>query len=296
MLMAAGLGTRLRPFTDERTKALMPVMGIPVAQFALDLAAGAGVTRVVANVHHRAEETVKGLRALDRGSASLEISDESAELLGSAGGYRKALPLLGGTFIALNADVLCNVDLHALYRAHKRLRARWNVALTLAVFRHAPAGEKYRRIVVDTETGLVRELVMQAEESPPFWAGVAVIEPEALDGVPEGKPGEFVPLVLKPMIERAKVGAYVTQGHWHDIGSPELWLRTHLALIAGLETGAIPRAWRLRIESAAHRLAQGTWVANPGFPRAVFGPEGVMYGPGQAPGRGIGFSGTWLAL
>jgi MurNAc alpha-1-phosphate uridylyltransferase len=313
MLMAAGLGTRLRPFTESRTKALIPVLGVPVAQFALDLAVQAGVRNCVANVHHQPEQTRSGLLALDRGGASLELSDESSQLLGSAGGYKKALPLLGGTFFALNADVLCDVDLGALFRAHQRLRARYGVSLTLAVLRKAPAGEKYRRIVVDPSSELVTELVMQAEEEPPFWSGVAVVEPEALSGVPDG-PAEFIPTVLKPAIERRQAGAYLFSGHWHDVGSPELWLRAHLKLISGLEDGALPAMWRRRIERVSKRLTQGQWMSaktvrvdNAGWTGpcywggggpspASLGPEAVLYGPARGSGRGIGFGGEWVPL
>src|SRR5690348_6687584 len=86
MIMAAGLGTRLRPFTDMRTKALLPVLGIPVAQFTIDSLAKAGVSSVVLNVHHRANETRSGLLGLDRANLKMEVSDESQSLLGSAGG------------------------------------------------------------------------------------------------------------------------------------------------------------------------------------------------------------------
>jgi MurNAc alpha-1-phosphate uridylyltransferase len=317
MLMAAGLGTRLRPFTEMCTKALVPVMGVPVAQFAVDLLVRGGVKNLVANIHHRPEQARSGLEALDRGKASLAISDESAQLLGSAGGYRKALPLLGsGPFFALNADVLCDVDLDALFHAHQRLRARSGVALTLAVLRQAPPGEKYRRIVVDPASSLVTGVQMDPEESPPFWAGVAVLEPEALAGVPDG-PAEFIPSILKPALERGKVGAHLFSGAWFDVGSPELWLRAHLALIDGLETGAIPRDWRTRIERSSHRLAQGQWVSNharrvdnggwegPCYfggetkdaPR-MLGPEAVLYGraPEGKLARGIAYGGEAIEL
>jgi MurNAc alpha-1-phosphate uridylyltransferase len=321
MLMAAGLGTRLRPFTLHEPKALLPVMGVPVAAFAVDSATRAGVQRIVANVHHLAERARAGLKGLERGPAELRISDESALLLGSAGGYRKALPLLGpGPFFALNADVLCDVDLARLWRQHQRLRSRFGVVMTLAVLRSAPSGEKYRRIAVDPATSLVTELVMTPEENPPFWAGVAVIEPEALSGVPEDQPAEFVPLVLRPAIESGRVGALVTSGQWHDIGSPELWLRTHLRLIGALETGALSAGWRRLIERRASRVESLQWVtrggripaqaagewAGPCFwdgkgqaPRR-FGPEAVLYGDAPSGrdvlGRGIGIAGVWAEL
>src|SRR4051794_13663614 len=103
MLMAAGRGTRLRPFTDLAPKPLLPLLGVPMAQFAVDALAQAGVPRIVANIHHHAAATRAGFAALDLAGTELVFSDESAELLGSAGGIQKASPLLGeGPFFLMN--------------------------------------------------------------------------------------------------------------------------------------------------------------------------------------------------
>src|SRR4051794_34692208 len=93
MIMAAGVGSRLRPFTDLKAKALLPVLGIPVIQFQMDSLVHSGVSRLVVNVHHHAVSTQEGLQSLDRGASALQTSDESGLLLGSAGGIRNALPL-----------------------------------------------------------------------------------------------------------------------------------------------------------------------------------------------------------
>src|SRR4051812_48037749 len=109
MLMAAGLGTRLRPFTDRYSKPMLPLLGSPMAAFAYDAVRAAGVEKVVANVHHLAAATEAGLFALrEPGGPRIEISDESSLLLGSAGGLRQAAPKLGGPFFLVNGDVLCS--------------------------------------------------------------------------------------------------------------------------------------------------------------------------------------------
>ena len=260
MLMAAGLGTRLRPFTDQVPKALLPVMGVPMAQFALDSLARAGVTRVVANVHHLAPIARAGLLALER-PASMEIiiSDESGLLLGSAGGLREALPYFGGEpFYLVNADVICDVDLAALGRAHLRRRTQWGAALTLAVCPQAPPGSAYREILVDPAEGRVIGFAPHAHERP-FFIGSAVIEPDALARVPREGAAEFVPTILEPAIAEGRACAALTRPRWHDVGSPALWLDAHLALIEALETGALSRGLRERIESRARRLADRVW-------------------------------------
>ncbi len=321
MLMAAGLGTRLRPFTELVPKALMPVMGVPVAQFALDSIAQAGVTKTVVNIHHHAERARAGFLSLERGGADramdLVISDESSQLLGSAGGLRKALPELDGEpFFLVNADVLCDIDLGALARKHEELRNRWNVALTLAVFPEPPTTGKYREIYLDPESGLVTGFSPDLRTGRPFFIGSAVLEHDALRDVPMSGPSEFVPTILEPMIREKRVGFHLVRGAWKDIGSPELWLDAHLYLIRAMETGRLSERWRRRVESANHRVANEIWIsrlargarpsnwAGPCYfsgSRAPlnFGPSAVLYGDapnGAELSCGIGLGGQWVSV
>lgn len=317
MLMAAGLGTRLRPFTDLVPKALMPVMGIPVAQFALDSIAQAGVKKTVVNIHHHATEAREGFLRLERGDMELVISDESGLLLGSAGGLRKAEPLFEGEpFFLVNADVLCDINLSALARRHEELRNRWNVALTLAVFPEPPTTGKYREIYLDHERGLVSGFSPDLRTGRPFFIGSAVLEHDALRDVPMSGPSEFVPTILEPMIREKRVGFHLVRGAWKDIGSPELWLDSHLFLIRALETGHLMDRWRKRIESVNRRLANEIWVSNSvrhasamnwagpcyfsgeSAPSAL-GSLAVLYGKspeGVTLTSGIGLGGKWAAL
>lgn len=323
MLMAAGLGTRLRPFTRHEPKALFPLLGVPVAQFALDSLARAGVRTVVANTHHMAERARAGLGRLDAGGAALLISDESDLLLGSAGGLRKALPRFGSDpFFLVNSDVLSDVDLGALASAHERLRARWGVTLTLAVFERGPGNGRYRELVLERASGLIRGL-RELAFGKPFFIGSAVIEPEALSQVPQGGPAEFVPSILEPAIQAGKAGFHACSGVWKDIGSPALWLDAHLHLLRALERGTLHRAWRLRLERVNRRIGQEIWVSK-GSPRLIrgsewagpsywdgrrseivhvpcraLGPRAVLYGSVPESGHlesGIGFQGEWVQI
>ena len=324
MLMAAGLGTRLRPFTDLEPKALIPLMGVPIAQFAVDSLARAGVERIVANIHHQAERARAGFERMDRGAAELILSDESALLLGSSGGIRKALPhFRNEPFFLVNADVLSETDLTALARTHERMRDRWGATLTLAVHPAGPPPGKYREILLDARTGLIRGLG-ELESARPFFIGSAVIEPQAVKDLPEDKSSEFVPNVLLPAIKEGKAAFHLTSGVWKDIGAPELWLDAHLYLLRALETGRLPQSWRRRIEKRSRRIAQETWVSNrsplwinttrwngpcywsiglPGsdcdVPPRELGPEAVLYGSAHRDDklvRGIGFGGTWVKI
>ncbi len=318
MLMAAGLGTRLRPFTDLLPKPLLPVMGIPTAQFAVDSLRAAGVRQVVANVHHLAERAAAGLHALEWGSIQLEVSDESARRLGSAGGIRKARSTLGSEpFFLLNADVLCDVDLARLADRHHELRSRCGALLTLAVFERGPVGGKYREIHVDGSSGMIEGLG-QLAEGKPFYVGAAVLEPELIAAVPPDQPADFVAQVLTPVIALRKAGAYLSNGTWHDMGSPKFWLDTHISLIHGLEKGEVPRPWEDRLNATNERVSPGVWMRGGSYAATArnwkgpcywspdlssseaaapgeMGPGSVLYGaaPSGKVGSGIGFGGLW---
>ncbi len=103
MLLAAGLGTRMRPLTDHLPKPLVPVAGKPMIDYLLDALEGAGIRNLTANVHYLADLLEAHLHS--RQNFSLTISDERGKLMDSGGGVKKALPSLGGNpFLILNAD------------------------------------------------------------------------------------------------------------------------------------------------------------------------------------------------
>ncbi len=317
MIMAAGLGTRLRPFTYDTPKPLLPLLGVPMLQFAMDALSWSGmpIRRLVMNHSHLSKELRVGAEQLSYGKMELSLSDESDLLLGGAGGLRKALPTLGlsSPFFVMNADVLCALDLAALADTHFRLRAAYGTTLTMAIHRKSPGKGAYRTIHTEptfqcgSNSGLIRRLGTPLQATP-FYSGVAVIEPEAISHLPEGRELEFVPEILERAITAGTAGAHLFEGEWMDIGSPELWLDAHLDLIKKLETGQLPELWRKRIELASVRTAEGVWEARSNqvwsgappvmTPSAYFqgshadakawlqiGPNAVVYGsppPGQS--------------
>lgn len=260
MLMAAGLGTRLKPFTDLVPKPMLPLMGVPMAQFAVDMLAQAQVENIVANIHHLPELSKEGFKSLELPqSCKIQISDESQLLLGSAGGAKKALPLLGaGPFYWVNADVLCEVDLEELKKRHFELKEKFGVHLTITVFPEGPEPGAYREILYNDQ-GLVTGLTEPVKKRP-FFASVAIVEPEALAGVPSG-PAEFVPTIFLPAILAQKAGVYLASGAWSDVGSPALWYETHIKLMDQIEKGQCPKLWQTRIEKQSHRLASSIWAS-----------------------------------
>lgn len=330
MVMAAGLGTRLRPFTEKTAKPLLPLMGVPMAQYALDLLKRASVSKIVANVHHLASASSQALRFLDS-AAPVEISDESALLLGSAGGLAKAMPAFEGKpFYLLNADTICNAHLQDLAKHHLLLKHQFGVRLTMLVFTKAPGNGSYTEILVDDRRSLIRG-IGEKRVGRRLYAGIAVIEPSALAGVDPAAPSEFMKEILEPAFRAGKAGAYLVDNsaefenaRWFDIGSPELWHQAHLDWMRLYEEGALPNLWTERVLKANRRLAPNLWVSNrapeafdfskwraPAYwapdgadatPPERLSPRTVLYGRSPFSGAtetapaGIGYRGLWKTL
>ena len=120
MIFAAGLGTRLKPFTDHCPKAMVEVAGRPMIAHQLQKLRNAGFRRVVINVHHYAEQIIGYVTANNGFGLDVAFSDERGQLLDTGGGIRKALPLFDADSPVLihNVDIFSNADLAGLYKAH----------------------------------------------------------------------------------------------------------------------------------------------------------------------------------
>lgn len=125
MIFAAGLGTRLKPYTDDRPKAMVEVDGLPMIAHQLLRLQAAGFRRVVINVHHYAQQIIDYVTANAHFGLDIAFSDESGHLLDTGGGIRKALPLFEADRPVLihNVDIFSNADLAGLYREHSESQA-----------------------------------------------------------------------------------------------------------------------------------------------------------------------------
>lgn len=120
MIFAAGIGSRLKPLTDERPKALIPLNGKPMLEHIILKLKAAGFHHVIINIHHFGEQIIDFLTANDNFGLNIQISDERDYLLDTGGGIKKAISFLQGEepFLVHNVDIISNVDLRALYDYH----------------------------------------------------------------------------------------------------------------------------------------------------------------------------------
>ena len=131
MILAAGLGTRFKPWTDRHPKALAPVNGKSLLQRNIEYLRQYGISEVVVNVHHFAGQVIEALTANNGWGCRFSISDETAEVLETGGGLKKARPFLEDTpFVLMNVDILTDMDLSALIADHFRHRPLATLAVT----------------------------------------------------------------------------------------------------------------------------------------------------------------------
>jgi MurNAc alpha-1-phosphate uridylyltransferase len=253
MVLGAGLGTRLRPFTDRLPKPLFPVLGVPCVEFALRTLSEAGVRDVAVNVHAHADQLERWLHAHGTPGLRLAISDERKLLLGSAGGFRRALDLIPGErFISMNADVIHLTSIEDLAATHEKRRLDHGIWMTLVLNRGRAleaAEGAYREILVDEASSLITGFG-EKKTGVPFYSGTAVFEKSAFSALKPGVPAEFVPEVLEPAIRQGKVAFVFSEDLWIDIGSPELWLRAQDHLRQAILDQRVPESLRIRLEHA----------------------------------------------
>ena len=222
-VLAAGLGTRLRPLTELLPKPLVPIFHKPLLTFALDSLLAAGVGSVALNTHHLPQKFTDqfGSDHSYRGH-SLQFFHEP-RLLDTGGGIRNARGALGSSsFFLYNGDILADLPLADLLVEH---RASGALATLLLRDEGGVANVRF-----DTMSGRVMDFrgAMGVEEGvATVYCGVAVFEPEILDWIPEG-PFSIIDALVNAMRAGEKVGGMlVKRGLWIDIGTPEAYLQAH---------------------------------------------------------------------
>lgn len=218
MVLAAGLGTRMRPLTYERPKALVEVGGRALIDHVLDRLAEAGVTTAVVNVHHMADQMEAHLAR--RTAPRVLISDERDELLDSGGGIQKARPMLGDApiFVA-NIDSLW---VEGATPALESLKAAWDPGRMDCALLLVPRGqgigfEGPRGFFMDSEGRLTHS----AEPEPPTPyanVGFQILKPQVLDGGPQGA-FSLVP-IWRELSARGRLYGAVMDGFWMHVGDP----------------------------------------------------------------------------
>jgi NDP-sugar pyrophosphorylase family protein len=265
LVLTAGLGTRLRPLTLVRAKPAVPIAGEPLVRHIIRWLRGAGISDLVLNLHHLPETITSVVGDGSDLDVRVRYSWEQPTVLGSAGGPRRALPVIGqragqrggGTFLIVNGDTLTDVDLPALIAAHEASDALVTMAL---VPNDQP--QKYGGAVLDAEsrvTGFVRAgtrlgAARFGAAASYHFVGVQVAEAAAFDALPDDRPSNSVGDVYDRLIAQqpGSIRGFVTHAAFWDVGTVADYWNSSAAL--GGSIGARGRNTRVapsaRIESS----------------------------------------------
>ncbi len=251
-ILAAGLGTRLRPLTHLCPKTLMPVLNEPLLGVLLAQLKAAGCTGAAVNTHHLAGRVQEFLASRDSWGLELAIRHEP-EILGTGGGLRGLGKLLGHeTFLAINADILTDLDLAAIFRLHQE------DALATLVLHHRPP---YNNVWID-ETGKVVSIGSPPPRPfrPPLaYTGVQVVSPRMLERLGKEGYGDLVAVWREAIAAGEVIAGILATGHfWQDLGTPAAYLEVHRLLLKG----AAPRLAAFFPPIADPLVGQGAVVAD----------------------------------
>lgn len=224
MLFAAGLGTRLKPFTDNHPKALAPVNGKPLLEHTIRYLQRYGIYDVVVNVHHFADQIIYALAENNGYGSTYTISDERDEVLETGGGLKRAAQYFRNeeAFVVMNVDVLTNLQLDKVIVQHQSSGAM----ATLAVMQR----ESSRQLLFDDAMQLCgwlnektgeKKIVRDKEHLKPFaFSGVHVLSPAILDMPFEGK-FSIIDVYLHFAAKQNIRGYNHTGDIFLDVGKPE---------------------------------------------------------------------------
>ncbi len=254
MVLAAGLGQRMRPLTLLRAKPVLPVLGRPLAAHTLERLARAGIRDVVVNLHHLPESVTTALGTGRRFGVRIRYAHEPV-ILGTGGGPRAVRELFGGeAVLVVNGDVWFDFDLRRVVARHRASRA----SATLALRRMRP-GETYSPVVTD---GRRRILSIGGRPRPAtgtisMFTGIHLLDSRLLDKLPEGVSDSVRELYVPMLLEGAALLGVRPAGAWYDFGRPSLYRDAQLAMLRGSGPGLVAVGARVSAGAAVARSVIG---------------------------------------
>ncbi|GHU72283.1 nucleotidyltransferase [Clostridia bacterium] len=248
IIMAGGEGTRLRPLTCDLPKPMMPVLGEPVMRYALQLLRRGGLTEVGATLLYLPQRIERVFGDGKQDGVNLRYFLEKMPL-GTAGSVKLAKESIKETFVVLSGDGLTDCDLHAAIQFHKK-----RGAMASLVLKRVAQPLQYGCVVTDAD-GRVRRFIEK-----PGWdevcsdavnTGIYILEPEALEFIPDNTPYDFGRELFPRMVEEnLPLYGFIMNGYWCDIGDQNAYVQAQMDFLSGkvqLDTRVRPNTdgiWR----------------------------------------------------
>lgn len=240
MIFAAGMGTRLKPLTDEVPKALIPLNGKPMLEHIILKLKAAGFDRIIINVHHFGQQIIDFLSANNNFGIKIQISDERDYLLDTGGGIKKAAGFLQGKepFLVHNVDIISNVDVKAIYDYHLANKPLATLLVSQRETSRYLLFNEQRKLCGwrNQETGEVKSYFPDFDPkkyTEYAFGGVHVLSPEIFEWMDEWT-GKF-PIInfYLSICAKANIQAYPAEGlTLFDVGKPnslseaEKWIQS----------------------------------------------------------------------
>lgn len=233
MILAAGLGTRLRPLTNTIPKPLLPVAGTPLIVWNLLLLKRHGFREVVINLHHLGPMIEQALGNGSKFGLRIIYSPEPV-ILGTGGGIKQAEPHLSGEpVLVVNGDTLFELDLSALCAFHRERQA----AATL-VLRDDPEAARWGLVEVGADQRILRITGRGVPDAVPtcsrMFAGVHILHPRLLRDVKKGVESSIIDPYVAAIARGERLLGYDLQGYWSDVGTAERYSQAERDARAGL--------------------------------------------------------------
>ena len=239
MIFAAGLGTRLRPLTNNIPKALVPLNGIPLLELAIRRLKYYGFNEIIINVHHFADKIMAFLEEKNNFDIEIHISNEEKILLDTGGGLKNAAWFLKDEpFLVVNADIVTSLNLAEMFKFHQE----HSFLATLAVQKR----ESSRQMMFNEQNLLSgwknhqtgEEIISRQIENPTFYSfsGIHVINPEIFELMPEEEIFPIMPFYLS-VASNKQIGAFDHTGDiWEDVGKLNAIEKTEglLSMVSGI--------------------------------------------------------------
>jgi len=226
MIFAAGLGTRLKPFTDEHPKALAVINGKTLLQRNIEYLAGFGAKDIIINVHHFAEQIKNFLKENKNFGSNITISDESNAILETGGGLKKAAWFFENEktpFVVMNVDVLTNLDLSSMMKEHKKLKPIATLAVTT---RHTSRYLLFDEMLQlcgwkNEKTGEQKISRDASKFYPKAFSGIHIISPEIFSLIKQKGKFSTIDMYLDISQNHAITAFDHSNTKFIDVGKPE---------------------------------------------------------------------------
>lgn len=244
IVLAAGLGSRLRPLTQRIPKPALPVGGVPILLYNLFLLKEHGIRNITVNLHHLPHHLYGILSKAKALGIRLQFSREKS-ILGTAGGIAQALrKMKNETTFVLNGDIISDLDLETMFRGHREKRA---LATLACVGKNRAAVKSF--VEYDREGKIFRIAGGPAGKTPPLtqgiFTGAHLLEPMLLKDYPKNSYGCIVRQVYQPALKAGLVlGAYRHRGEWWDLGDISELKKVDRLFWSERAPAAMDRIWR----------------------------------------------------